>query len=216
MVFEKGHKVPKKWRKIVSKVNKGKHRSPNTEFKKEETYEQKYGIKKAKEIKKKMSLIRSGEGNSMYGKGATKGSFKEGHKLLDGSEKGWFKKGHKESKEMKQKRIKATLKAIKIKPNLPEKQMIQIVKLNNLPFNYVGDGKIIIGGFNPDFLSKNPRHIIEVFGDYWHNRKEIKRRDERRLNAYASLGYKPLIIWEHELKEPQRVIERIVNFLEKK
>jgi very-short-patch-repair endonuclease len=100
-----------------------------------------------------------------------------------------------------------------IKPNFPERQMIQIIKENNFPFNYVGDGKVVFDGFNPDFLSKNPKHIIEVFGDYWHRKEVYGKRDKRRTSAYTSLGYKTLVIWEHELKEPQKVVEKIINFI---
>ncbi|GAH86571.1 unnamed protein product, partial [marine sediment metagenome] len=64
--------------------------------------------------------------------------------------------------------IKKRLKGLIKKPNKPEKIMINLIKKNNLPFNYVGNGQIIIEGFCPDFLSKNPKQIIEVFGDYWH------------------------------------------------
>jgi G:T-mismatch repair DNA endonuclease (very short patch repair protein) len=67
---------------------------------------------------------------------------------------------------------------------------------------------------NPDFLSKNPKHIIEVFGDYWHRRKDMMARDKKRFTTYASLGYKTLVIWEHELKEPQKVADKIGRFIE--
>lgn len=89
------------------------------------------------------------------------------------------------------------------KPNKPEKILIEIIKSNNLPFNYVGDGSIYFKGknhsFNPDFLSKNPKHIIEVFGDYWHNLHKHSLKDKERLETYSKYGYKTLIIWEHEL-----------------
>jgi hypothetical protein len=104
-----------------------------------------------------------------------------------------------------------------IKPNNPEKLMIKLIKENNLPFNYVGNGAIWFRGdnniFNPDFLSKNPKHIIELFGDYWHNRGNSKKRDLIRLNTYAKYGYKTLVIWEHELKSPNQVIDKIKEFI---
>jgi len=102
-------------------------------------------------------------------------------------------------------------------PNKPEKIMINLIEKNSLPFNYVGNGKIWFRGghqsFNPDFLSKNPKHIIEVYGDYWHNLPNIRKRDKERLRTYSKYGYKTLIIWEHELKNPFDVLNKIKEFI---
>ena len=84
-------------------------------------------------------------------------------------------------------------------PTKPEAVLIEIIKENNLPFDYTGDAKFWICKFNPDFLNKREKLIIEVFGDYWHNRIEVKIRDKKRLKIYSKYGYKTLIIWEHEL-----------------
>ena len=93
--------------------------------------------------------------------------------------------------ELKIRRLKASRKAMNIKPNNPEKKMIKIIEENNLPFNYTGNGAIWFRGenhsFNPDFLSKNPKHIIEVFGDYWHNLPRYKDLDKRRIEALLKL-----------------------------
>jgi hypothetical protein len=103
-----------------------------------------------------------------------------------------------------------------IMPNKQEQKLNEILQ-SNFPgeFNYVGDGKVWFEGenhiFNPDFLSTNPKHIIELFGDYWHRNTEIK--DKERLETYASLGYKTLVIWEHELKNKEKVIAKIRSFL---
>ncbi len=114
-----------------------------------------------------------------------------------------------------------------MKPNKPEKLMIKLIKENNLPFNYVGDGAIWFRGeghaFNPDFLSKNPKHIIEIYGDYWHNRADVKLRDTGRIKVYSSYGYKTLVIWEHELfncpglgkpLEEEQIVNKIIEFLQ--
>jgi len=93
---------------------------------------------------------------------------------------------------------KGMQKAIII-PTKPEIFLNQIIKKNKLLFDYTGDGKIRIDRFNPDFLNIDKKLIIEVFGDYWHNLKDVKLRDERKLKAYLKNGYKVLIIWEHEL-----------------
>lgn len=104
---------------------------------------------------------------------------------------------------------KNQIKVLQLKPTLPEKQVMQIVKLNKLPFNYTGDGKVILNGLCPDFLSKNPKYIIEINGEYWHR---DKNRELRKKRAYNSLGYKLLIIWSKKLQNPQKVTEKIINF----
>jgi len=103
--------------------------------------------------------------------------------------------------------------------NKVENKLKNILEKNNLPFNYVGNGKIWFRGetqaFNPDFLSKNPKHIIELFGDYWHNREDMKLRDKERLETYSKYGYKTLIIWEHELNNLStiKIVNKIKEFI---
>jgi len=117
-----------------------------------------------------------------------------------------------------EKLTKKRTSALLQKPTKPEKIMIEIIKKNNLPFNYVGNGKIWFKGFktmfNPDFLSKNPKYIIEVDGDYWHNLPNVKQKDERRIKTYFKYGYKTLIVWEHELKNKEQVINKIKGFIQ--
>ncbi len=129
----------------------------------------------------------------------------------------------KEKADLWKKRVgKHTLKSMmkgryNIAPNKPETVVINLIKKNKLPFNFVGNGKIWFTGktqhFNPDFLSKNPKHIIEVFGDYWHNRKGMKERDKERIKTYSKYGYKTLIVWEHELKNLNQVLNKIQEFV---
>lgn len=120
-------------------------------------------------------------------------------------------KGLWQNERYKQKTRKLLLLSLNKSPNKPEKAMMQIIKENNFPFKWVGDGKATIEGFSPDFIYLN--QIIEVFGDYWHRREEVVERDNRKLRAYTSLGYKTLVVWENELKEPQKVAEKIFSFV---
>jgi very-short-patch-repair endonuclease len=99
-----------------------------------------------------------------------------------------------------------------ISPTFPEIITKKICKLNHLPFKFVGDGKLIISSFNPDFICEKEKKIIEVFSEYHHNLPKVKKRDRRKRYAYNSLGYKLLVIWSKKLKNPQKVTERIVNF----
>jgi len=106
-----------------------------------------------------------------------------------------------------------------VKPNKPEKIIINIIKQYNLNFIYVGNGKKWVRGentlFNPDFIHKEKKLIIEHFGDYWHNLPNIKKRDKLRVKAYSNKGYKTLIIWENELKnKKQEIPNKIINFVQ--
>ena len=124
-----------------------------------------------------------------------------------------FKKGHKWDKNIELKRIRNSLKGNQRKTK-PEKYLEKI--LNLIIFNqykYVGDGKIFIARFVPDFINCNgQKKIIEMYGDYWHNRPEVKKRDKCRIKTYAKYGYKTLIIWEHELKNIEMVIAKLLEF----
>lgn len=82
---------------------------------------------------------------------------------------------------------------------------------------FVGDGEITISGLCPDFINVNGKKlIIELFGDYWHTRKGIGHRytEEGRKEVFAKPGYSTLIIWEHELADESKVIEKIRCFNE--
>lgn len=188
----------KKERSIIDKANKLNLKSSlnlKELFKRKgKTYNEIYGKRKANRIKKLFSISRKGEKNSMFGKHHTNKAKAKIRKVISNARKNG---------------------SYNLSPNLPEKKLIRIIKRNNLPFNYVGDGKVIIKGFNPDFLSLNPKHIIEVFGDYWHNRENIKKRDENRIKAYSSMGYKTLILWEHELNDKEKIIEKIEEFIKR-
>lgn len=116
--------------------------------------------------------------------------------------------------KIKEKFLKASLKGKEKSPNKPEKLLNKLLQ-NLLPkeYSFVGNGKIFIAGFVPDFINCNgQKKIIELFGDYWHNRKNAKERDKIRLKTYKKYGYKTLIIWEHELKDLDKVKGKILKF----
>ena len=74
--------------------------------------------------------------------------------------------------------------------------------LGKHPFKYVGNGQVILGGLNPDFINVNSKkQIIEVFGDYWHRRSDLKyhQSEEGRRETYSQFGYTTMILWEHDL-----------------
>lgn len=146
------------------------------------------------------------EKNPMYGKKHTekaKQKIKEGH----------LKYRAQYSKRMREGGAQKARLGNKIRPTKPELFLNKLIKENNLPFNYVGNGKIMIGGFNPDFVCNPIKKIIEMNGDYWHNLPENISKDKRKLKTYKRLGYETLVIWSSELKNKEQIINKIKEFI---
>jgi len=98
--------------------------------------------------------------------------------------------------------------------NNKEKQLNRLLQ-RILPkeYKYVGNGKVFIERFNPDFINVNgKKKIIELYGDYWHNIPQAKIRNELRLKVYNKYGYNTLIIWESELQNKRSLIKKIKDF----
>lgn len=122
------------------------------------------------------------------------------------------------NKEYREKNIRNLFKALQLKPNKPEKLLTKLLqKILPKEYKYVGNGKFLINTFNPDFINCNgQKKIIELYGDYWHNKKDMKKRDKKRLRTYKKYGYKTLIIWEKELQSINRLNSKILNFNKEK
>lgn len=108
------------------------------------------------------------------------------------------------------KHIKAVLLGLRIRPTKPELKL-QIL-LNNLypnEWKYTGDGGIIIGGRVPDFTNVNgKKEVMELYGNYWHK----GQNPQDKIGHYKRYGFRCLVIWEEELKNPNKVSARIVGF----
>lgn len=168
------------------------------------------GCHRTKAQKAKLSRDRTGVNNPWYGKclsKETKTKMSKAHRLL------W------QDSEWKTAKIKSLRSTCHIHPNKPETALLALLE-SAYPneWAFVGDGSLIIDGFNPDFVNVNGKKlIVEMFGEYWHGEgKQLNRRsDEERVRAYASLGYSTLIVWGSELKDPTQVLKRIANFAQR-
>lgn len=112
----------------------------------------------------------------------------------------------------------ATLRKVKHTPNLKEKQLESILNQHFAQeWQFVGDGSMILGGLNPDFINCNSKKlIIELFGDYWHSDKKVRTWRETelgRMMVFAQFGYKTLVVWEHELDKEEDVVHKIQRFI---
>lgn len=90
-----------------------------------------------------------------------------------------------------------------VRPTKPEKKFASLIEEFNLPCQYVGDGKFWIDDANPDFIHKNSKKIIEIFGDYWHNPKlnkycKEKNTERGKIKYFKDRGYECIVIWEKD------------------
>ncbi len=108
--------------------------------------------------------------------------------------------------------VKKLQQAYHRKPNKPE--TILLTLLNDLypnEWKYTGDLSFMINGKNPDFVNCNGKKlVIEMWGDYWHKGEDPKDR----AKVFKPFGYETLVIWERELKNPDKVISRIRDFVD--
>jgi very-short-patch-repair endonuclease len=87
-----------------------------------------------------------------------------------------------------------------------------------LPYLKDYENNVQISYYNVDFVDKTSRHIIEVYGDYWHCNPKIyddnyihpyykmtaqqkRKLDEERKQYLESLGYSVTVVWESDLDE---------------
>jgi len=106
------------------------------------------------------------------------------------------------------------LKAVCQKPTTPERKLMGILRKHRLPYRYVGDGSVIIGGRNPDFINTNGvKQVIEVFGFYFHSplinsHVDWKRTYTQTIKHYREHGFNCLIFWDDELANEQLVLSK--------
>lgn len=177
------------------------------------------------------SLTMIGKGNPMYGcNHTTKTKLKISKTRLERNYSGennlnYGKKRPETSKRMiecwkdpdfRNKRLKQNLKVLlkHKKMNKKEAELNKLLqKICKGSYKFVGNGKVILDWFNPDFINiTGEKKIIELYGDYWHNLPDWKERDKRRKISYNKLGYHFLIVWEHELKNINLLTEKILRF----
>lgn len=120
--------------------------------------------------------------------------------------------------EFQQKRLKAAIK----KPNRQERKLEAILK-KWFPreWKFVGDGEVILGKLNPDFINCNgKKQIIELFGCWYHgcplhhpnNEVSWQNTEIGKKVIYSRYGFKTLVIWEHELPNEEEIIDKVRNF----
>lgn len=117
---------------------------------------------------------------------------KQSKEIVDAVRKKW------KDPEYKAMRLKQMMKHMV--PNRPESKVVEICEKFGLPYEFIGNGVLIVGGFCPDFVNtEDKKLLIEVFGGYWHKRIGWTARDRYRLRVFSENGYKTLVLWESQL-----------------
>lgn len=201
------------------KRNKGMKGRKHSEETKRKLSENKKGNKLTKNHREKLSQAKKGncfgENNNNFGRHHTK---KTKRKLSEAQKKIWNDmNGVFRTTEYWKKRKNA----IKVKPN---KQEIFVLDLLNVlypnKYKFVGDFELWVGGKNPDFVSQNDKKLIEYFGNWWHSEKNTGlpsyKHEQERINHFKKYGYNTLVIWENELKDIEKLKNKIVEFHDEK
>jgi len=125
-----------------------------------------------------------------------------------------------ENPSYRDKTVKAIILGSRISPNKKEKELEELLNII-LPneYKFVGDGKVIINGKCPDFISINgQKKIIELFGNFWHSNNKwfnTYNNSKERQKHFKDFGYQTLIVWECELLNKDILIEKIKDFSKK-
>lgn len=171
------------------------------------------------DFKKKFSLAMLGHFSPLKNRKITE---QHRNKIIVNASKYWLGKKltieHKNILSTKQKEhwqspeyVSKQMLARGVIPNKQELWLEQFLnKLYPNEWKFVGDGQLIINGKCPDFVNINgQKKIIELVGDYWHD----KSYEIERPKIFEPFGYKTLIIWSHELKKMNKVEFRINKFM---
>lgn len=105
------------------------------------------------------------------------------------------------------------------RPTRFEAKIVNIIDRHQLPFKYVGNGKLIVCGKNPDFISTDgTKLIIETYCFFWHNdpQKYPNGYEQDRANLFSTEGYKTLFLNDNDLKSQdweKICLSKIQNFI---
>ncbi len=118
--------------------------------------------------------------------------------------------------EIKEKMIEGVLKSRFKRPTKLEQKFIELFKKYNLPFNYCGDGSLIIGFKNPDFVESDGEKICLEVGNkseknIFSKQKSWKIYERDRIKHFAKYGWKCIVLWEDELKRIKEAIDHRIN-----
>jgi len=110
--------------------------------------------------------------------------------------------------------VRKMVEKLKIRPSEPEKKLDKILQ-SNFPnvFKYTGDGQYSIGGKIPDWTDEKDRIVIEYNG---YKLTHTPERDKAKTEHYNKNGWRVINIYPDDLKDTNKLINKIKNFLQNK
>lgn len=94
----------------------------------------------------------------------------------------------------------------------PELKLMDIIR-GAEGWEYVGNGTFHLRTKKqcriPDFINREKKRIIEVYGDYWHKGEN----PNDKIMEYKEIGWDCIVIWESEIMSDDFNIEKINYFL---
>jgi len=104
-------------------------------------------------------------------------------------------------------------------PNKAELRLLAILRelFDEHEWAYCGNGEVLLGGLNPDFINTNGKKlIIELFGEPFHTNRlhpiRFNQTEAGRRKVYSRYGYQMLVVWFEELKNTEMVKAKVVDF----
>jgi len=159
------------------------------------------GRRHSEETKKKMREMRAGR----------LCPWKEGPCPIEVRNKiGETLKGKYKDPAFKERVIKAHLE--RMLPTAYEKKIISLCEKNRLPFEFVGDGKLMIEGKCPDFSFMKKGYLIEVYHGHW----KAQNYETERAKLFKRHGYRVLFLDDNDLDKKnweEICLKKIKEFL---
>jgi DNA mismatch endonuclease, patch repair protein len=125
-------------------------------------------------------------------------------------------------------KLMSRIRSSNTKPEIAVRSM-----LHGLGFRFRVHVKSLPG--TPDIVLRKYRSVILVHGCFWHSHRGCKRafvpssnrqfwlkklsmnrqRDKRVVKALKNAGWNVLLVWECQLRHPERLVSKLLGFLEK-
>ena len=153
------------------------------------TFEEIHGKEKSEAILEKMKIIGKERTKQWVGKTIEEiFGTKQGNLIRQKLKKEW--------KLNKDKRVRNILKGLLKRPTSFEQRFIDLCIKHQLTYKYVGDGELIIGGKNPDFVNTNGMKILVETYHYYPARKSY---ETERPKCFTPFGFDTLFLKDEDL-----------------
>ena len=97
-------------------------------------------------------------------------------------------------------------------PNSFEDRFISMIEQNSLPFRFVGDGSVMVGKKNPDFVHNTKRIAIDVYYTYFKmlGDRDIDMWKLKREKYFTDRGWNLLFFDESQINSFLPVLKELV------